>query len=108
MEAAIPLVVILDDVLDAHKALLARLDVFEEVLEVAMCLAAAVLKLLVVVGVPRHEVDYDLICDQVLPVGTGHRRAVAQHGLGRPEVRLALVQKVFDLRNVSTCRMQGR
>lgn len=45
------LVVILDNVLDAHESLLARLDISHEVVEVAVSLAPAVADLVIVVAV---------------------------------------------------------
>lgn len=90
------LVVILDNVLDAHKSLLARLDVPHEVVEVAVSLAPAVADLVIVVAVRGNQVDDNLVGDHVLPVCSG-RDAVVEHCLGRVEVCPRPFQQVTDL-----------
>jgi hypothetical protein len=68
---AVPLVIILNDVLDAHETLFARLDFLHEVVEVAVELVAATVDLVVVVTVRGYEFGDDLVCDNVFPVGAG-------------------------------------
>lgn len=97
MVATITLVIVLDNVLDAMEALFARLDVPDEIVEVAVRLVATVADLVVVVAMARDEVDDDLVCHQILPVcGSDGGAAVAERDLGRGEVSPAFVQQVTD------------
>lgn len=89
MLGAIPLVVVLNDVFDAHKSLLARPDVPRQLLEVAVCLAPAVFELLIVIRVPGDQIANNLVCYKIFPVCPRRRRPVANHGFGRVEVCLA-------------------
>jgi hypothetical protein len=68
---AIPLVIVLNDVLDAHKTLFARLDFLHELIEVAVKLAPTSVNLVVVVTVRGYHFGDDLVCDDVFPVSTG-------------------------------------
>jgi hypothetical protein len=94
--AAIPQVVVLDDFLDAHKAFLGRLDFFNQLPKIAVCLAPAAGNLVVVVAVSWDELDDDLVGDEIFPVSAGYGAAVAEHQLGAVEVTAALFQKVLD------------
>jgi hypothetical protein len=87
---AIPLVVILDDVLDALELLFARSDVFCEVVEVAIRLASVAINLVGEVMVSGYEIADDLVCHDVLPVGAGHL-TVPQQDLCRGKVFSAIV-----------------
>jgi hypothetical protein len=103
MMATVPQVVILNDVLDAHKSLLIRLDVFHQLSEIAVGLAATALDLIIVVAVPGYEVDEDLVCDEIFPVCASYRAAIVQHQLGAVEVLSPLFEEVLDLPDVSHC-----
>jgi hypothetical protein len=66
-----------------------------------MCLAATALDLIVVVAVPRYQVDDYLVGDKVFPVCAGFWAAVVQHHLCAVEVYSPLLEQVFDLAHVS-------
>ena len=68
MMGAVSLVIVLNNVLDAHKSLFARLDLLHEVVEIAVDLAATTVDLVVVVTVCRYQFGDDLVCDDVFPV----------------------------------------
>lgn len=95
MQRTVPLVVVLDNVLDADEAFLTRLDIFDYELEIAVCLIATVFYLLVVIGMSRDQVHQDLIGNEVLPVCAGDRSAVAEHDLGGVEVVPALLEQML-------------
>jgi hypothetical protein len=94
--AAIPHIVILDDVLDAHIAFLGRLDLLEQLSEVAVCLAAAGVDLVVVVAVPGDEIYNNLKGNEIFPVCAGDGAAVVEHQLGAVVVMAGLLQQVLD------------
>jgi hypothetical protein len=94
--AAIPQVVPFDDFLDAHELFLGRLDLSEQFLEVAVCLAATALDLIVVVAVPRYKVNDDLKGDEIFPIRARDGAAVVEHHLSAVEVPPALLQKVLN------------
>jgi hypothetical protein len=94
--AAISQVVVLDNVLDAHKSFLGGFDLFEQFSEVAVCLAAAALDLIVVVAVTGYKVDDDLKGDKIFPVCAGDGAAVVQHHLGVVEMVPGLLQNVLN------------
>jgi hypothetical protein len=93
---AVSEVVLLDDVLDMHKLLFGRRYVFQDGVVVAVGLAAAARYLVVEVTVLRDEDGDDLVGDQILPIGTCHGGAIAQHGSGAHVVCLCLVYQVPD------------
>lgn len=101
MVAAIPQVVVFDNLLDAHKTLFARLDLLDQLPKVAVRLAATALDLVNVVAVSWYELDDDLVGDKVFPVCAGFGAPVVEHELGAVEVLAALGQQVFDLGGVS-------
>lgn len=101
MVAAVAQIVVLDDLLDAHKPLVARLDLLEQFSEVAMCLTATALNLVVIVAVSRDEVDNDLVGHEVLPVCAGNGAAVVEHHLGAAKVAPTLLEQMLDLDAVS-------
>lgn len=68
MMSAISFVVVLDDIFDTVKALLARPDVLEELVEVAIGLAPAVADLIMVVTMAWDEIYNNLVGHQVFPV----------------------------------------
>lgn len=71
MVGAVPLVIIFNNVLDAHESLFARLDFLHEIVEVAVDLAPATIDLVVVITVRWYQLGDDLICDDVFPVSAG-------------------------------------
>jgi hypothetical protein len=77
---AVPLVVVLNDVLYANKSFLVGLQVLGEVGEFAVCPAPTALDLVVVVTVCGYYVDNDFVCDHVFPVRAGGYAAI-KHGL---------------------------
>ena len=97
MLGAIPLVVILNDLLDAHKSLLVGLDLLQQCIEFPVYLAATALDLLVVIAVPWYEVDDDLGGDKILPECAGYRGTGGEHHLCSVEVLASLLKQVFDL-----------
>jgi hypothetical protein len=99
---AVPQIVILNDLFYTHEAFFARLDLLQQFSEVAMCLAATAFDLIVVVAVPRYQVDDYLVGDKVFPVCAGYRAAVVQHHLGAIEVYSPLLEQMFDL---LTCQL---
>lgn len=102
---AVPQVVVLDYVFDAQESLLARLDVFHEVVEVSVGLAPTAVDLVIVVSVGWYQVDDDLVCDHVFPVGASGY-AAAQHRLGLGEVPSGLLEQMANLDMVSDYRIQ--
>lgn len=69
MLGAIPHVVVLDDVLDAHELRLAGFDLLDQVSEVAVGLAATALDLIVELAVAWDCVDDQGESDEIFPVG---------------------------------------
>jgi hypothetical protein len=101
--ATVSEIVVLDYLLDAHEALLARLDLLDQFLEVTMHLVAGAIDLFVVVGVPRYQVDGDLEGNEVLPVCACYGPAAGEHHLCVVEAVSALLQEMLDLGEVSGC-----
>ena len=103
---AIPEVVILNNILDAHKLLLLRRYLLQKCVVVAVDLIAAAGNFVMVVAVLRYEDSNDLVSDEVLPICASHGAAVAEHNPGRGEVRPRMVQQHLDLRHVSSCFLE--
>ena len=101
MVAAIPQIVVFDDLLDAHKTLFARLYLLDQLPKVAVRLAATALDLVNVVAVSWYELDDDLVGNKVLPVCASFGTPIVKHELGVFEVLPALGQQVLDLAGVS-------
>lgn len=97
MLGAVSLVVVLDDVSDAHKPLLARPDVLQQGGEVAVHLRAAALQLVMVVGVRGDQGGDDFVGDQIVPVDACYGGAVGEANLCLCEVAPALFEEVLDL-----------
>ena len=103
MLGAIPLVVILNDVLDAHESLLVGLDFLQQCVEVPVYLAATALDLLIIVAVPWYQIDDDLGGDEILPECASYRGTSGEHHLCSVEVLPSLLEQVFDLPEISQC-----
>ena len=99
---AISFIVVYNDLLDAHKSLLARPDFLGQLGKVSVHLAAALVNLVVEVAVARQHVGYDLVCDEILPVRAGGGGgAVAELQLGLAPMVPGRLQDMLDLHGFS-------
>ena len=106
MVGAIPLVVILNDVLYAHESLFVRLQVLDEVAELAVCSTPAAIDLVVIVTMCGYNVGNKLVCDHVFPVCAGGYAAI-EHSLRGAEVASGFFKYMPYLCVVSDCRLQS-
>lgn len=79
MVAAIPQVVVLDNLFDAHKALFVCFDLLQQFSKVAMRLVATAFDLVVVVAVSWYKIDDYLVGNEIFPVCASDGAAVVQH-----------------------------
>lgn len=87
MLRAVPHIVVLDDVLDAHELRLAGRNLLHQLAEIAVYLAAAALDLFIEIAVPWYGLDNEGIGDEIVPVRAGYwRRPVFETDLCTVEV----------------------
>ena len=102
MMSAVSQIIVLDDILYAHKLFFCRRYIFKEGVVVAVCLAAATSNLVVVVAMLGDQDSHNLVGNQVFPVCASNWRAITKHNFGCAKVLPCLFKQMLDLCLVSS------